>query len=99
MKNKFFVFFALEQLHHFSPLPLLFLLLLEALLVEAHSNVQLVLLDMLRRAQVLLLSHHFLMDHLFFKLLSLVNAGFFEVLLVKSEMDGLMGLGGLRASL
>ena len=43
VEKKFFFFFALKDLHHFPALSLLLLLFLEALLVQADSNVKLVL--------------------------------------------------------
>jgi hypothetical protein len=101
MEYKFFLFFAFEHLHHFPALSLLLLLFLKPLLVQTDSDVKLIGLVryVFGRAQVLLLPHHFLLQHLLFKLFGLVNPGFFEILLVESQMDGLMGLGGLRASL
>ena len=43
VEKKFFFFFAFEDLHHFPALPLLLLLFLETLLVQADSDVKLVL--------------------------------------------------------
>ncbi len=102
MKAKLFLNLLLDFFLHLLAPSLLLLLLFAALLIQAltHIQLRLPLALVLRRAHLLLLlSQHLLHHLLLFKLSCLVDPVFFEVLLVETEVDGLVGLGGLGTAL
>lgn len=102
MKAKLFLDLLLDFFLHLLAPPLLLLLFLAALLIQALAHIQLRLpltLVLWRAHLLLLLPQHLLHHLLLFKLSCLVDPVFFEVLLVETEVDGLVGLGGLWTAL
>ena len=95
MKYKFGLLLAFEFLVELPPFPLLFLLLLPALLIEPLAHIELAALVVLRRTHLLLLPPEDL--QLLFYLSG--DSSLLEVLLVEAEVHGLVRLGRLRPPL